>query len=52
MPDENDTSQKAKSGVLASVRASVGALSLVVNQGNARRRGSYGRIVSYESPDG
>ena len=28
MPDENDTSQKAKSGVLASVRASVGALSL------------------------
>ena len=28
MPDEADTSQKGKSGVLASVRASVGALSL------------------------
>ena len=28
MPDENNTSQKGKSGVLASVRASVGALSL------------------------
>ena len=28
MPDENDTSQKGKSGVLASVRASLGALSL------------------------
>ena len=28
MPDENDTSPKGKSGVLASVRASVGALSL------------------------
>ena len=28
MLDENDTSQKGKSGVLASVRASVGALSL------------------------
>ena len=28
MPDEADTSQKGKSGVFASVRASVGALSL------------------------
>ena len=28
MPDEADTSQKGKSGVLASVRASVGAFSL------------------------
>ena len=28
MPDENDTSQKGKAGVLASVQTSVGALSL------------------------
>ena len=38
MPDQAETSQKGKSGILASVRASVGALS--------------GKIVSNEPLDG
>ena len=37
MPDEADTSQKGKSGVLASVRASVGALSLSAEPGQCEK---------------
>ena len=37
MPDEADTSQKGKSGVLASVRASVGALSLSGEPGQRKK---------------
>ena len=37
MPDENDTSQKGKSGVLASVRTSVGALSLSGEPGQCKK---------------
>ena len=53
MPDQAETSWKRKSGILASVRASEGALSLgVESQGNEKRRGSYGKIVSSEPLDG
>ena len=37
MPDEADTSQKGKSGVLASVQASVGALSLSGEPGHHKK---------------
>ena len=37
MPDKNDTSPKEKSGVLASVRASVGALSLSGDPGQREK---------------
>ena len=37
MPDKNDTSQKGKSGVLASVQASMGALSLSAEPGQCKK---------------
>ena len=52
MTEQATNSQKGKSGILASVRASVGVLSLAGEPGQQKRHGSCGRIASSEPLDG